>query len=404
MPLYSYKAKNKEGDVYETTREAKDKIELFNFVRGEGGTIISVKEAKKGVLSVDIFGGLFGKIKTHDKIILARNLGSMISAGLSVTRALSVMEKQTKNKNLQTLFRGLAEDVSRGQTLSDSMHGRPKVFSPLFVSMVKAGEESGNLANSLSIVANQMDKSYALTKKIHGALIYPGIIFSAMIIIAILMLIYMVPALTATFKGLGVALPLSTRVIITISDFVVTHTIITLGGLMFIVVGCLAILKSAFGKRVMDSVSLKIPVIGEIVREMNSARTARTLSSLLSSGVDVVSALGVTRDVVQNHLYKDILEEARVTIQKGEPMSAVFERHDKLYPAFVSEMISVGEETGKLSELLLGVATYYEEDVDEKTKDLSTIIEPVLMIIIGIGVGIFAVSMLAPTYSLVNFI
>ena len=404
MTLYSYKAKNKEGNVYESTHESKDKVDLFNFVREEGGTIVKVDEAKTGVMSRDIFGGLFGRIKTHDKIILARNLGSMISAGLSVTRALSVMEKQTKNKNLKALFQGLIEDVSRGQTLSDSMQNRPKIFSPLFVSMTRAGEESGNLSNSLSIVASQMDKSYALTKKIHGALIYPGVILSAMVVIAILMLIYMVPTLTATFKGLGVELPMSTQIIIAMSDFMVANTLLTIGIILVLIFGVMSLLKSVFGQRLMDTISLRLPVIGEIVKEVNSARTARTLSSLLSSGVDVVIALGVTIDVLQNHLYKNILEEARNTIQKGEPMSAVFERNENLYPAFVGEMVAVGEETGKISELLLGVAVYYEDDVDEKTKDLSTIIEPVLMIVIGAGVGVFAISMLAPTYSLVNYI
>jgi type IV pilus assembly protein PilC len=404
MTLFSYTAKNSEGAIYESEHEAKDKIDLFSFVRAEGGTIVSVKEARKGILSAKTFNNLFSGVKTHDKIILARNLGSMISAGLSVTRALSVMEKQSKNKVLKNLFQGLIVDVSKGTTLSDAMRTRPKVFSALFVSMVKAGEESGNLAGSLAIVANQMDKAYALTKKVRGALIYPGVILSAMVVIAILMLIYMVPTLTATFKGLGVTLPLSTRIIIAASDFMVSHTTIALGALGATVLGLLSFIKSKTGRRFMDVFSLKIPVIGGIVREVNSARTTRTLASLLSSGVDIVGALGVTSDVIQNHLYKAVLDEARDTIQKGEPMSAVFVRNEHLYPAFVGEMASVGEETGKISELLLGVAVYYEDDVDEKTKDLSTIIEPVLMIIIGVGVGIFAISMLAPTYSLVNFI
>jgi len=400
MTLYSYKARDKKGDIYEAVHEAKDKIDLFNFIREEGGSVITVKEKKKSFWTVNIFSG----VKTHDKIILARNLGSMISAGLSVTRALSVMEKQTKNKNLKALFQGLTADVSQGGTLSDSMRSRPKIFSPLFVSMVKAGEESGNLAGSLSIIASQIDKSYTLTRKIHGALIYPAVILSVMVVITILMLIYMVPTLTATFKGLNVPLPVSTRAIISASDFLVSHTFIALGAILSIVVLFIALLKSAFGKRMIDIISVHIPVIGQIVKEVNSARTARTLSSLLSSGVDVVVALGVTIDVIQNHLYKAVLEETRVTIQKGEPMSAVFIRYENLYPAFVGEMASVGEETGKISELLLEVAIYYEESVNEKTKDLSTIIEPVLMVVIGIGVGIFAISMLAPTYSLVNFI
>ncbi|CAN5190787.1 type II secretion system F family protein [soil metagenome] len=404
MSLYTYKAKDKEGNPYEGTFEAEDKIKVYAHIREEGGTLLVLSESSSGMSVDKILASIFKDIKMRDKILLAKNLGSMIKAGLSVTRALGVMEKQTKNKKLKDLYHDLAQDVSHGETLSDSMKKKPIIFSPIFYSMVKAGEESGNLADSLDIVAKQMDKSYALVKKVKGALIYPAVILSAMLVIAILMLIYMVPTLTATFKGIGIQLPLSTRIIIAISDFLVTHTIIVIIGFIILIALMSSLFKSAFGKRIIDRVSIKIPVIGEIAKEVQSARTARTLSSLLSSGVDVVMALGVTIDVVQNHLYKQALDKARKAIEKGEPMSSVFMEYENLYPTFVGEMIAVGEETGKISEMLLGVATYYEDEVDEKTKDLSTIIEPVLMIIIGLGVGVFAVSMLAPTYSLVNVI
>ncbi|MES2213961.1 MAG: type II secretion system F family protein [Patescibacteria group bacterium] len=402
MTLYFYKARDKEGKLYEATHEAASRVELYTAIRDEGGSVIEVKEKSKSISVDDIFSRIFKGIKTHDKILLARNLGTMIKAGLSVTRALAVMEKQAKNKNLKNLLSDLATDVSKGETLSDSMKKRPHIFSSLFVSMVKAGEESGNLSGSLEIVASQMDKSYALTKKVKGALIYPAVILSAMVIIAILMLIYMVPTLTATFKGIGVELPLSTRVIIASSDFMIHHTIIVIGAILGLIVAGTFAFKSGPGRRIMDIVSIRLPVIGEIVKEVQSARAARTLSSLLSSGVDVVIALGVTIEVVQNSLYKKTLDVARTVIQKGEPMSGVFMEYEDLYPAFVGEMVAVGEETGKISDMLLQVAIYYEAEVEEKTKDLSTIIEPVLMIIIGAGVGVFAISMLAPTYSLVN--
>lgn len=402
MTLYTYKAKDKEGHIYESTHEASSRVELYAAIREEGGAVIEIKESKSKIKTGSILGSLFGGIKTHDKILLARNLGSMIKAGLAVTRAMGVMEKQAKNKNLKKLLNDLANDVSKGETLSDSMQKRPNIFSALFISMVRAGEESGNLAGSLEIVASQMEKSYALVKKVRGALIYPAVILSAMVVIAILMLIYMVPTLTATFKGIGVELPLSTRVIIAISDFLVSHTLIVILGFIGLIFGAVTFFKSVLGKRIIDVVSIRLPVIGEIAKEVQSARSARTLASLLSSGVDVVVALGVTIDVVQNSLYKKALDKARTTIQKGEPMSSVFMEYDNLYPTFVGEMVAVGEETGKIAEMLLGVAVYYEGEVEEKTKDLSTIIEPVLMIIIGAGVGVFAISMLAPTYSLVN--
>ncbi len=400
--LYSYQARHSDGVSYEGTHEALGKAELYAFIREEGGSLISVKEVKSKALSGDILPGLFTGVKTHDKIIFARNLSSMIEAGLSVTRALGVMEKQSKKKTLKKLFSDLSDDVSKGIPLSEALKKHPKVFSGLFISMVKAGEESGNLASALKIVAGQMEKTYLLVKKVKGALIYPGVIMGVMVVIAALMLIYMVPTLTATFEGVGMELPLSTRIIIASSDFLIEHTIIFLGGVVALIVSLFLFLKSTVGKKVMDHVTVKLPAIGNIIKESNSARTARTLASLLSSGVAIVTAIDVTKEIIQNSLYKKVLDEARIAVEKGDSMSAVFMKYDKLYPTFVGEMISVGEETGKISEMLLGVATYYENEVEEKTKDLSTIIEPVLMIFIGIGVGIFAISMLAPTYSLVE--
>ena len=402
MTKYSYQAKDKDGNLYNGLHEAVSRPDLYTQIRDEGGSVLSVKELKNGIDLDSIFASIFGGVKTHDKILLARNMGSMIKAGLSVTRSLAVMEKQTKNKTLATLLHDLSNDVSKGIPLSDSMKKRPHIFSQLFVSMVKAGEESGNLADSLEIVASQLDKSFALVKKVRGALIYPAVILTVMVIIAILMLIYMVPTLTATFQGIGVTLPLSTRIIISLSDFLVKHTFVVIAGLVGAVAAVIVFFRSTLGGKVMDFLTIKLPAIGQITKEIQSARTARTLSSLLSSGVDVVVAIGVTTDVVQNIFYKRVLEEVRVAIQKGEPMSEIFIKNDNLYPPFVGEMVAVGEETGKISEMLLGVANYYESEVDEKTKDLSTIIEPVLMVIIGLGVGIFAISMLAPTYSLVN--
>jgi type IV pilus assembly protein PilC len=404
MALFEYKAVKSGGETYEGTLDVPDRFAVYRKIKADNATVIHVNEVSKKGKVLSRFTDLLGKIKVHEKIIFARNLGSMIEAGLSVTRALAVMEKQTKNKKLKDVLIQLNEDISKGHSLSESMKSKSTIFSPLFIYMVKAGEESGNLAGALKIIALQMDKSYALSRKIRGALIYPAVIISLMAVIGVLMMVFMVPTLTATFQGLGVELPLSTRVIIGISDFMRLHYV-----LLFIIIFIASVLsflfwKSDRGKRIFDFITIRIPMIGFIVKEVNAARTARTLSSLLSSGVDVVIALGVTKDVIQNTYYKEVLDKAQGNIQKGDSISAVFIENESLYPVFVGEMMSVGEETGKMSDMLLGVATFYEDEVDQKTKDMSTIIEPILMIVIGAGVGIFAISMLAPTYSLVNAI
>lgn len=403
MATFKFTGLNKAGEKIEETREATDKFALYRDVRKEGLTVVSAQEVSKRKFNFSLFS-LFGRIKMSDKIIFAKNLGAMLEAGLSLSRALSIMERQTRNKKFKAVMQSLEDSVSKGQTMSDGMAKYPKIFSSLFVSMVRAGEESGNLTNSLKIVGLQMEKSYQLQKKIKGAMIYPAIIVVLMFAISVLALIFIVPTLTATFEGLGVELPISTRVVIFISNFLINNVILVsvFAIILVTVLGFLA--KSKKGKRFIEWVLLHTPIFSGMVKEINSARTARTLSSLLSSGVDVVVALSITGEVLQNSYYKDVLSKAEESVKKGVLISDIFSKYEYLYPVLVAEMIHVGEETGKLSEMLLNMAVFYENEVEQKTKDMSTIIEPFLMVFIGIGVGFFAISMLAPTYSLVDAI
>jgi len=401
--LYTFKAKRNTGEEYEGTKEAKDKYLVYKELKDEGSEVIFVHEKKSSSIiaklhSIELWSG----VKMHDKIIFARNLGAMIDAGLPVSRALTVMERQAKKGRLNKILNALIADISGGKTLSDGMKSFPDMFSPLFISMVKAGEQSGSLSQSLKVVANQMDKSYTLQKKVRGAMMYPSIILMAMIIIAVLMLTFIVPTLTATFTELNVELPLSTQFIIGISDLLRNHGLLTFAGVVLAGFAFYYFSRTPRGKRTIDYTVLHIPIIGPIVKEINAARTSRTLSSLLFAGVDVVESVKITHDVVQNVFYKDVLAKAAAVIEKGSPISQVFLEHAELYPVFVGEMISVGEETGKVGDMLMGVAAFYEEEVEQKTKDMSTIIEPFLMIIIGSAVGFFALAMMSPTYSLMN--
>ncbi len=404
MSQYKYKAIDAEGKEYEGVKEAPDKFSLYRDIKKEGGQVLSSSE----VHTQKFFSGSFsmpfsGKVKTHDKIVFARNLSSMIEAGLPITRAISIMGRQSKGQ-FKKILTSLEEEISKGVTLSEAMKAYPEVFSTLFISMVRAGEESGNLILALKNISNQMEKTYQLNKKIKGAMMYPAVIFSLMAVIGVLMMVYMVPTLTETFKGLGIKLPLSTRIIIGISDIMKDYFLVMIGGVIALCAGVYYGLRTTKGKRLSDYVALHTPVIGDIVKQVNSARTARTLSSLISSGVDIVVAISVTKEVIQNTYYKAVLDNIEQVIQKGELMSAIFLKHEDLYPIFVGEMVSVGEETGKIGDMLVGVAQFYEDEVDQKTKDMSSVIEPVLMIVIGAAVGIFAISMLAPTYSLADAI
>lgn len=400
MARFKYKVINKDGETFESTAIAKDKFELYNQIRKEGSEIVEVHEQNKRRFSLNQFNELFGVVKEHEKVILTRNLSAMIEAGLSLTRALTVLERQTKNQKLKMVLAGLNSDIKKGGTFHDALKKFPKTFPPLFVSMVRAGEESGKLAGALNLVGSQLERSYVLKKKIKGAMIYPGIILVAMIIISILMLVFVVPTLTQTFEELGAELPKTTQGIIAASNFLSDQTLLAI--LIPIIIGTLIFygLKTRRGKKAFYYTLLHTPIIGELVKEIQSARTTRTLSSLLSSGVEIVTAISITSEVLQNSYYRDVLLRAQNDVQKGTPLSKSFTDNEHLYPILVGEMISVGEETGKLPNMLLRVAEFYESEVEQKTKDMSTIIEPFLMIIIGTFVGFFALAMISPIYSL----
>ncbi len=401
MKTYFYKAVNKQGEIVEGEKTGESKEAISTEIASQGLTAIYVEE-KTGRKLFSNISFSFGRVKEQDLIVFARNLGKMIASGLPVVRALEIMEKQAKEGKFKKVLVDINDGVSKGKTISECLSEHKEVFSTLFVSMVRAGEESGNLSESLEIVSGQMERTYILKKKIKGAMMYPGIILFAMILIATLMLIFVVPTLTATFKGLGVDLPMSTKIIIYVSEFINNNLLLTLFAVICVVVLGGMYFRTKNGKRVLDYVFLKTPLIGDITKKVNSARTARTLSSLLSSGVEYTIAVGITEDVLQNSYYKSVLKEAGEVIVKGGSISEIFSSRVNLYPLYVSEMAKVGEETGKLSEMLLEVAKFYEEEVEQKTKDMSTVIEPFLMILIGGAVGFFALSMMSPMYSLAD--
>ena len=402
MTRFVYTAQKEEsGEVYKGVAEAKDKYEVFAQIRHEGAKAISVDvDSSSSKWSISYWNARITTVPEQEKVVFAQTLSSMLTAGLNISRALSVIERQTKNPRFSRILATLESDVRRGDQLNQAIAKFPSVFSPLFISMIRAGEESGDVPGALKIVGDQMERSYTLKKKIRGAMIYPAIIIIAIIGISILMMTQVVPTLASTFEELHASLPKSTRVMIGMSDFLVHHTILAVLVAVLAVSAVYAALKVEKGKRARDFMLLHIPIISGLVKEINAARTARTLSSLMAAGVDMVTTISITEDVVQNTYFKQVLEHARTGVQQGEPLSKSFVMNEKLYPPLVGEMIAVGEETGDLTHMLQNLAVFYEDEVSRKTKDMSTVIEPFLMLIIGSAVGFFAVSMITPIYSL----
>lgn len=401
---FKFKAIKSNGEKYEGTKESNGKFDLYNDLKAEGSMLISAEEINKNDIKKYIYKMLpfLGGVSTAQKIAFAKNLSAMTKAGLSLSRALSVIERQTKNARFQNIVEGVNLEIKKGKSLSEALKHYPNVFSNLFIAMSKAGEESGGLSDALANVALQMDKTYRIQKKVKGAMIYPAVIISVMLIVGVLMFIFVVPGITETFKELNTELPASTKVIIAMSDFLSGHWLLSIIILLVLIAGVYSGLKTIVGKRIRDYIVIRLPLVGDLIKEANAARVARTMSSLLMAGVPVAQSIDITKGMVNNHYYRLVLEEATKVVQKGENISSVFMKNPELYPTFVGEMMSVGEETGNMASMLLEVAIFYETDVEERTKDLSTIIEPVLMVIIGAAVGFFALSMVTPIYSVMD--
>lgn len=404
MPVFTYTGETREGEKVTNTVTAADRFEVYSIARDQGHTVATIENSGsfsvKKYLDIERINYHLSRVKQDELVMVTRNLGSMLNAGLTVSRALSVIERQTKNPKLKGVMKDVIAHINKGGQFNEALALFPNVFDDLYVSMISAGEESGNLAESLKTLSIQMERSSNLKKKIKGAMMYPSIVIIVMFIIGILMMIYVMPQITAVFKGAGQQLPATTRFMIGMSDFLVQHTALALGGIVGSVVGFLYMLRTKWGKISTSWLVTRLPVIGVMAKEANAARTARTLSSLLNSGVDVIQSIEITEDVLQNVFYKKILREARNRVEKGTSLSETFIERSDLYPILVGEMILVGEETGQIAGMLGELAIYYEAEVERKTKDLSTIIEPLLMVVIGGGVGFFALALIAPIYSI----
>lgn len=404
MPKFTYVGEDGSGGKVERTVSAADRYAVYDIARTEGHRITSIEAEEtnllKKFLDVEKLNYYLSRISGDELVMMTRNMGSMLTAGLTLIRALSVIERQSTNPRLKGVIKRVIERINNGDQFNDALREFPETFSDLYIAMIRAGEESGNMAEALHTLAQQMERSSNLTKKIKGAMIYPAIVITVMVIIGVLMMIFVMPQITGVFKGMEKDLPASTQFLINLSDFFANHTIATLAAMVGAVVGMIYFIKTKLGRVVVSWTIIRLPVIGTLVKETNSARTARTLSSLLNSGVDVLQAIEITEEVVQNVFYKKILVSAKERVQKGTALSEIFVERTDLYPILVGEMILVGEETGKISVMLSELATFYETEVERKTKDLSTIIEPLLMVVIGVSVGFFALALIAPIYSI----
>ena len=326
----------------------------------------------------------------------------MINAGLPLSRSLEVLERQSSNPKLTLILTDIKNQINSGSTLSQALSSYQEIFPPVFTAMIAAGEQSGDLAGSLTGLSDQMTKTQELRQKVKGAMIYPAIIILAVILVGILMMTFLLPTLAETFRDLDTELPLSTRTLIGFSDLILAYGLWFLFGFVAFTLVFWRLLKLNQSKILFDALILRLPAFGELIKKVNSAIIMRTIASLVTSGVSMVEALKITSKVTGNYSYQEFINQPIERIQKGVALSVIFSEQEDLFPVLVGEMTAVGEETGKLSEMMIKGSEFFENEIDQITKNLSTIIEPVLMILIGLAVGFFAVSLISPIYSLTD--
>ena len=398
--LYHYTAVDKSGATQKGEREAPDEKTLARALRADG-LLLTSSSKKQSSMGMILRAANFsiGGVPLFERMIFARNLAVMIGAGLSMTRALEALEEQTKKKNFKDIIKRLRESIMSGVSFSQSLEPHRAVFGDFFIHMVEAGEVSGKLEGSLKLLSKQMKRDHDLRAKVRGAMMYPAIVLIALFGIGILMLIYVVPTLTQTFKELEIDLPPTTQAIIVVSNFFLNYILYALLGFGLAVYGFYLFFRSDFGRDTLGRLFLRVPVFGPLIQKLNIARMSRTLSSLIAAGLSITKSLEITSRILGNSKFRQSLSSSVAGIEKGRPLSEILRESPALYPPIVIEMISVGEETGTLSRMLLRIALFYEEDVNNTTKNLSSIIEPIMMIVIGAIVGFFAISMIQPLYS-----
>lgn len=399
-----YTAKNFSGETKSGKLKIKNERELASQLRADGFVLTSFKELKNedGQIVKIKFLDRFSSIPVVEKMMFAKNLSVMISSGLPLPRALQNITAQSENKKFISIIQSVSEDIQTGTSFADSLAKFPGIFNELFINMIRVGEISGNLEEVLNILSMQLEKDHELLRKIKGALVYPGVILVAMGLVGVVMMVYVVPQITGVFKDLNATLPASTQFIIDMSSAMRDYWYVFLAGTILFVFGIKFLLTTDTGKKMLGVVLINTPVIKNIVIKVNCARFARIYSSLLKSGVSVVESLRIISKTLTNFYYKKAFIRAISDVQKGVNLSKVIKEEKKIFPILVSQMIEVGEETGKTETVLSKLAEFYEEEIDQITKNLSSIIEPVLMLLIGSVVGFFAISILKPMYSVLE--
>ena len=398
MPYFKYKVLDNESKKIKSGLvEAVSANVAVEVLQEEGFSVISVRE-KSGFRKLKELS-ILDRIKPRDLVIFFRQFSVMISANVAIAQALKVLADQTDSKRLKMIVSEIADEVDAGAKLSNTLAKRPKIFPNFYISVIRSGETSGKLDEVLEYLADEIEKDYDMMHKIKGAMIYPAFILTGLIAVGIIMMIYVVPQLTGILTETGAELPLSTRILIGTSGFLKNYWWIILVILISFIVGTRFYISKPQGRKQFDFLKLHLPIFGKLFRRIYLVRFARSMNTLIIGGVTITSGLKVSANVVGNVIYKDLINQTIKAVEDGSSISSVFIKSNVI-PKMVSQMLSIGEKTGKLDVILGSLINFYTREIDNTVANLMTLMEPIIMVIMGLAVGVMVAAVILPMYNL----
>jgi type IV pilus assembly protein PilC len=397
MPLFEYTARNLKGDLVKDQVDLPTKDDVVAHLRKNRLVVVQVRQAPRAVSMPRLGGG----VKTRDVVVFTRQFATMINAGLPLVQALDILAQQTENKTLASVTRQVVYDVESGQTLADALRKHPKAFSDLYVNMVAAGEAGGILDTILQRLAQFLEKNDAIIRKVKGAMVYPAVILTVAVVAVAVLLIFVIPTFQNMFASVNLELPLPTRIVIGASSILKSYWWMIIGVIGFTVFLILRYYKTSAGRLQIDAFLLRFPVLGDVLRKSAVSRFTRTLGTLISSGVSILDGLEITARTAGNMVIHNAVMESRQSIASGDTIAAPLQR-SKVFPPMVISMIAVGEQTGGLDEMLSKIADFYDEEVDAAVGTLLSLMEPIMIVVLGVIVGGMVIAMYLPIFDMVN--
>jgi len=362
--------------------------------------ILTIRETKGRAGVQDWFTGI-QRVKLRDLVMFSRQFATMIDAGLSVVKCLDILQKQTRNPKMKDVIGEVKRDVGGGMSLTEALQKHPRIFNPLYVNMIRSAEAGGILDQVLDRLSTFLEKEQETRNKIKSAMMYPAVVFCFAILMLIALLFFVLPKFKGIFETMGLELPITTRILLESSEYMRAYWYIALVVLVGSVILVKALARTEKGEHAIDAAKLRLPVFGDLILKTSVSRFARTFGTLISSGVPVLRALEIVADTAGNRVISDTVARARVSIKEGEKISTPL-FGSNIFPVMVTQMIAVGEETGRLDQMLVKVSNFYDEEVDTTLKSLTSLIEPLMIVGLGLIVGFIAVSVISPIYSLVG--